>query len=287
MDWHDIAGLRLAFQPPRVAIYPAGSDFGPRVQTKLQFVWMIEGGAVWTVDGVAHEAPEGSVFLSRPGMREHFRWDPQRRTRHGWVEYSIQGANVGLPARESWPMVRLPGPGDVIPALLDHMAWLCQKQRPGWHVLAESALRHVFLAFISDATASVGSADAPSNPLVVTVLNRLRQGGVVNPTELAQAAGVSLGHLHRVFRAEVGVTPMVALRLLRLDQAAHLLARTNLSIADVAEECGFANPFHFSRCFRAGYGQAPRDFRTGIIAGGHVPPMRLVRHGRLIERLRG
>ena len=284
LSWQDIAELRLTFQPPRVAIYPAGADFGPRVQNHLQFIWLIEGDAVWTVDGTAHQAPEGSVLLSRPGMREHFRWDARRRTRHGWVDFSCGGGGPGLPAMERWPLVRLPGPGDVVPALFDHLAWLAQS--PGCAVLAEHALRHAFLAFIHDAGAAASAPSAPEHPLLCQSIERMRRGEGGTPAELAQAGGVSVSYLHRIFRAELGVSPMTALRLLRLDRAAHLLTCSNLTVQDIADECGFASQFHFSRCFSAAYGVPPRTFRLRQSAGDHVPPMRLVRYGRLVERLR-
>ena len=52
-----------------------------------------------------------------------------------------------------------------------------------------------------------------------------------------------------------------AFELLRLARAATLLTRSNLSVAAVAEDCGFANPYHFSRRFHRTYGQPPGRYR--------------------------
>jgi AraC family transcriptional regulator len=64
--------------------------------------------------------------------------------------------------------------------------------------------------------------------------------------ELAAGACISTGYLSRVFRRHYGIGPVAALELLRLARAATLLARSNLSVAAVAHDCGFANPYHFS-----------------------------------------
>jgi transcriptional regulator GlxA family with amidase domain len=56
-------------------------------------------------------------------------------------------------------------------------------------------------------------------------------------------------------------------RRVRLDRAATLLAHSNYTIAQVAEMCGFANPFHFSRRFKEAFGQSPSEVRVNIRRG--------------------
>ncbi len=58
-----------------------------------------------------------------------------------------------------------------------------------------------------------------------------------------------------------GIGPVAAFELLRLARAATLLTRSNLSVAAVAHDCGFANPYHFSRRFHHVYGQPPGRYR--------------------------
>jgi len=75
--------------------------------------------------------------------------------------------------------------------------------------------------------------------------------------ELAAGACISTGYLSRLFRQHYGIGPVAAVELLRLARAATLLTRSNLSVAAVAHDCGFANPYHFSRRFHRVYGQPP------------------------------
>lgn len=79
--------------------------------------------------------------------------------------------------------------------------------------------------------------------------------------ELAAGACISTGYLSRVFRRHHGIGPVAALELLRLARAATLLTRSNLSVAAVAHDAGFANPYHFSRRFHRVYGQPPGRYR--------------------------
>ena len=44
-------------------------------------------------------------------------------------------------------------------------------------------------------------------------------------------------------------------------RAEDLLRRTDLSLAEIAEKCGFANAFSFSRSFRREHGIPPAAYR--------------------------
>jgi AraC family transcriptional regulator len=86
-----------------------------------------------------------------------------------------------------------------------------------------------------------------------------------DPAAAAAGAGrracVSSGYLSRLFRHHYGIGPVAAFELLRLARAATLLLRSNLSVAAVAHDCGFANPYHFSRRFHRVYGHPPGRYR--------------------------
>ena len=72
--------------------------------------------------------------------------------------------------------------------------------------------------------------------------------------DIAAAAGCTAKHLCRVFAASVGHSPAHTGTLLRLQLATTLLARSNLSIKEIALKCGFADPLYFSRCFKKTFG---------------------------------
>src|SRR4026207_2196111 len=89
-----------------IAVYPPGATFGPRTTEDFEFVWILEGEAVWTCDGARHAAPPGTLILTRPGMREQCRWDPHRQTRHAFAHFFILRGLNRLPALNSWPTIR-------------------------------------------------------------------------------------------------------------------------------------------------------------------------------------
>ena len=81
--------------------------------------------------------------------------------------------------------------------------------------------------------------------------------------DLAAVAGISVGHLHRAFRAGLGITPHAFVQNRRIEHARRLLAEGRLSVIDVAASVGFESPSHFSRVFRLVTRVSPRRFRDG------------------------
>ncbi len=85
---------------------------------------------------------------------------------------------------------------------------------------------------------------------------------------LADQAGLSAFHLHRVFSAAAGETPKQFTLRLRLGRAAAMLLTTGDSVLDVALSCGFQSHEAFCRGFRKRFGITPSAYRARGLAGG-------------------
>jgi AraC-like DNA-binding protein len=85
--------------------------------------------------------------------------------------------------------------------------------------------------------------------------------------ELAERAGLGLAQFHALFLRDVGLPPLLWMSRRRVRLAQQLLAGTSLPVARIAERCGFACPFHFSRVFRRHSRQSPRAFRRALATG--------------------
>ncbi len=81
---------------------------------------------------------------------------------------------------------------------------------------------------------------------------------------LARHIGLSPTYLQRVFRAQVGESPAVYARRLRLERAAWLLSRPGATVTEVALESGYEAPEAFTRAFRSRFGVSPSEYRRGL-----------------------
>lgn len=80
--------------------------------------------------------------------------------------------------------------------------------------------------------------------------------------QLADVAGISKHHFSHLFKESMGVSPYQYVIRRRLDEAKHLLVRTDLSITRVALRTGFSSHSHLSKAFRNVEGVSPSAFRA-------------------------
>lgn len=78
---------------------------------------------------------------------------------------------------------------------------------------------------------------------------------------LSQLVGYTPQYLSSLFSDEVGMSIQVFLQRMRVEEACHLLAQTNLSIAEVAAAVGYQDTRHFSKVFRRYQIISPREYR--------------------------
>ena len=86
-------------------------------------------------------------------------------------------------------------------------------------------------------------------------------------SDLANVLDLSPGHFGQMFRRATSTTPHRFLQDLRLQQSRILLAKEDFRVIDVAVACGFKTPQHFATCFRARYGETPREYQRSSASG--------------------
>lgn len=86
-------------------------------------------------------------------------------------------------------------------------------------------------------------------------------GGDITLSELAKECGLSLSYFTRAFKQSTGDPPHRWLLRQRIQHAKTLSRDTQMSLAEIAVACGFADQSHFTRIFRAHAGQAPGVWR--------------------------
>ena len=266
----------------RVADYPRGATFGPRTLLDHEFVWMLRGSAVWTVrrpdpDGLAlreesHRLWPGTVALARAGTVDSYRWDPDQASTHAYVHFRLS-----VPPGTPWPAVRTLSALPVLDSICGYLLRLAAVESAATRHRSDELVRLLLDVFLA------GPLDDPYprlGPSLAAVVDHVREVWaadgmrIVGVPELATAARVSSGHLFRLFREQYGCGPARAFELVRLARAATSLQRSNATLAEGARQTGFANPYHFSRRFAAGYGSPPGGFRGSRLTPDPLAPVR-------------
>jgi AraC family transcriptional regulator len=83
----------------------------------------------------------------------------------------------------------------------------------------------------------------------------------VSLATISRELGISQYYFCRLFKQSTGITPHAYLIQQRVERSKQLLKQKELTINQIAEECGFANPSHFAKHFQKHTGISPRQFR--------------------------
>jgi AraC family L-rhamnose operon regulatory protein RhaS len=240
--------------------YPNGGSYGPMTQSYAMLVMIERGEAVVEFDGHGHRVTAGrtACVLNRSSLVIHY---PRSVfTQSSWCE--TQPAALTAAARKRLSA----GPADVettkrLKTLQRLGLELGLQSEPSVNALRNALGQTVFRAFLHDA--HVASVE---DPIPRSIL-RARQFIDEHYEEdcslgaIAEAAAVSPQHLVYSFRKFFDTTPIRYVWRLRLAKGANLLQRSGLSVTEVAYQCGYKNPYHFSRQVKDHYGCSPTELR--------------------------
>lgn len=98
--------------------------------------------------------------------------------------------------------------------------------------------------------------------LVSAALNIIEEKeGNLSIDEVAGQLFVSKDYLRHLFKHYRGQSPMKTIVSVRIGHAKKLLMNPELSIVEIADQCGFEDPYYFSRLFKSYTGKSPSAFR--------------------------
>ncbi|MBN2218368.1 MAG: helix-turn-helix transcriptional regulator [Pirellulales bacterium] len=271
--------LELDYLYGGVVQYRAGETLGPRVLNDYELVLIIEGQVAYRVGRREHRVPPGSIILARPGFHEAYQWDRVGQTRHAYFHFDIARMPGDWPDPRSWPAVRN-HPTPVIGALFRHVIQLIYSH-PMWPAVppgpAECRVVETLISiFLEEHAAENTQCEYDRPEPVHRTLRWMRQVIDDDPRrpvrleDLVRVACVTDKHLCRLYRKTLGWSPMRTYNLLRLQLSLVLLTRTNLTVKQIADRCGYENQFYYSRCFSKTFGRSPNRVRQDLSQG--VPP---------------
>ena len=96
----------------------------------------------------------------------------------------------------------------------------------------------------------------------MVALNKHMSNTHLKVEDIGDELGLSRVQIYRKVKALTGKSPVEILREVRLKKAYSLLLHTDKTVAEIANEVGFATPGYFSSCFKKQYDKYPTDLRN-------------------------
>jgi len=244
---------------PDYLIQRDGFDF-----TVIELVASGEGLVV--LDGQKHPLQPGTLFTYSISTKLEIRSSPTRQMTKYFLCFSGRSAERRLQA------------AGVPPGRVRHLPLFGEAQqlfedivREGRHGRAASSricgtLAEVLLLKIEELGRWTGGSakDGEEEFLACRTLIDRRFLELRTLEEITRAARTSSIRLCRLFRRYQGVSPYQYLLKRKMGHAAELLLGSAMLVKEVAEQVGYADPYHFSRCFKKVHRVSPREFQRSL-----------------------
>ncbi|MET0263754.1 MAG: AraC family transcriptional regulator [Rariglobus sp.] len=222
--------------------------------------YVAEGAGVAELDGVTHALKAGSVFAYAPSTRCAMRTDPARPM----LKYFVCISGEGIAKRLRKAGVG-PGQARTLAAHAEIRSVVEDLMREGQRTSALSKticaqLFELLLLKIEDAAGAVAQGDpAQENFQRCKALIDAEAERLHTLREIAAAAGLEESSVCRLFRKYQDTSPYQYLLRRKMNLAAAFLVEGRGRVKEAANRVGFADPYHFSRCFKAVHGVAPSE----------------------------
>ena len=221
------------------------------------------GRGTLVLAGVTHRLVPGSVFSYGPAVSQRIQSDPNRPLVKYFVDF------VGTRSESLLHESQLtPGSHVTTAAPAEVQEMFDQLIRDGQRATAlvdrlSTALLEYLVTKIADSVLPDGGR--PSHAYVNYQRCRshimAKCDSLMSLSQIARECHVDRAYLCRLFRRFDHQTPHQFLMQRKMNLAAARLNDPSLLVRQVARECGFADPFHFSRVFKRVFGLSPDAFR--------------------------
>lgn len=150
-------------------------------------------------------------------------------------------------------------------AIINKIICICQSENIFKDTLADLSLQELLVKIVQTQTRKTVDVNEEKllNPGLVQVIQIIREN-ISSKLELkmiASRAGISVSSLYRLFKTEMGISPVEFIITERIKLAKQILADKNIYIKNVSYETGFENSNYFIRVFKHYEGITPNQYR--------------------------
>ena len=237
----------------------------------FQLLWLQQGSADVQLDGSRQRLASGSVLLLPQHCVHGFHFSQHAQGVVVTLAYAFLarlhgglGDSLASMAEPQWLSLAEGGHRAEIEALLPALLREYGAQGEHRHLLLESLLVSVLCWLRREPASRESVASSQRGRQYLSAFSALIEQSYAQHLPLEHYAaqlGISTAHLNAVCRELAGCSALVLVHARLMLEARRNLVYTSMSVRDISDALGFADPAYFTRFFKRGSGLSPRQFR--------------------------
>lgn len=247
----------------------------------IAIMYMLSGSCVYNIEDRLYETQKGDIIVCNPGVRHGKIMSRNEEA----VEFHVGFNNISIEGLPKNCLI----PGDIPPVIrlsrYEHEFSRCcneiiaeqEKNEPGCELMLKALVMKLLAIFLK----AMGKerADTDESPfnfetydkynIVGTIVSFIEQYYMkdISLEKISRNMYLSPVYISRIFKEEMGDSPINYLIKVRLSRALELLDDPGMSVKAVARSVGYGDAYHFSKLFKKYYGSSPSKYREKVLKG--------------------
>ncbi|MDP4146846.1 MAG: AraC family transcriptional regulator [Bacillota bacterium] len=239
-------------------------SWGPGIKDHYKLHYVHKGKGIFKMGDVTYEVFEGEGFLICPNVLVSYKSASEEPWDYSWVAFNgvnaeayLNRANLNL----NKPIFKCDNNhiNDCFHAIFNSIG--CEKSMD---LKALSSFYDLLSTIIEQSSSDNSSSGTKHKDVyikqAIEFINT-NYSRKISVDEMANYVGINRKYLYKIFLDILNVSPQNYLINFRLKKACYLLTNSDLSIVEISNSVGYADPFLFSKVFKKYRGISPKNYR--------------------------
>ena len=258
-----------------------GQKYPPFIPYDARLFLCVGGKGVITADGANYKMERGSVIIINSGVPYHLHSSEKEVLYFASnFDYTFNNSNITVPIPPATPtlfdsnnlishikfddiqefnrVVYLKGMSH-----LEQKCIIAEREYSRRLIFSDGVVSGLLSEILFECARLVKSPEIESNDKVEQVLDYIHANfdKPITNKDISNAFSFHPNYINELVRKNTGVSLHKYLLQVRIARAIDLIEKSDNSISEIAETCGFQNLYYFSRYFKKAIGMSPTDFR--------------------------
>jgi len=237
----------------------------------ISMIYILSGSCTYNIDGNLYQVAKGDVIICNPGVYHGKTLNAGEEINEfhiGFNSVFIEGLPKNcLISHESCPVTGLPRFEQEFFKCCSDIMLEQEKNEPGSKLMMKTHAMELIVIFLKAACTSAApykesdvSFETYDKAVIVNTLisfineNYMKE---ISLNTISKNVYLSPAYISRVFKEEVGESPINYLIKVRLSKASEMLAEAGMSVKAVAKSVGYADAYYFSKLYKKYYNVSP------------------------------
>lgn len=224
----------------------------------FQLIYVESGLLTCSLNSREYRVRAGELLLYTPRARQEYTYHPAPNSSYYWLHFGGRELQQRFACLKQTAVLRPNYTGFLSPIFEKLILEICSRGANSFFYTEALGLE---LLYRLEQALQENRKTAYSAMICGVIQQMKAKGENFSVSQYAAQCQMNPDYFIRVFKKETGYTPNQYRLNILTDRAKKLLLKTELSVSQIAEQLGFADPLYFSHAFKKRVGVSPVGYR--------------------------